>query len=125
MHVHNNIIIISTLPQTVLDFTVTVTSMELQDSADNTRSTLLNSDDGDTNSRERLAHGPKSDLQAVPKQNDGVGLGEKEWRCSPSSWDWKKLLLITSLWWSYFLINGAHSMIAPFFPNEVLQPNTV
>ena len=47
------------------------------------------------------------------------GAEEKEWRCSPRSCDWKKLLLITSLWWSYFLINGAHSMIGPFFPNEV------
>ena len=65
---------------------------------------------------------------AADLQGDSVKEGllggsdaEKEWRCSPSSWDWKKLLLLISLWWAYFLINGAHSMIAPFFPNQVME----
>ena len=78
-------------------------------------------DDDHTTSRERLVHGPNSSLQGDGAKDGLLSGAEKEWRCSPSSWDWKKLLLVTSLWWSYFLINGAHSMIAPFFPNQVMH----
>ena len=94
---------------------------------DDLESTSLQSDDDDhTTSRERLVpSSPSSDLQeegeSVKDSLLGAAEKEREWRCSPNSWDWKKLLLITTLWWAYFLINGAHSMIAPFFPNQVMQ----
>ena len=42
-----------------------------------------------------------------------------KWTCSPCSCDWKNFVLTACLWWSYVLINGGHSMIGPFFPNEV------
>lgn len=74
-----------------------------------TETSLLNSDN-DTAAPEKTA----SPQEASGSEQDS------EWRCSPSSWDWKKLLLTACLWWAYFLINGAHSMIAPFFPNEVI-----
>ena len=53
-------------------------------------------------------------------EEDGRAAGAR-WRYSPcsSACDWKKISVTAFLWWSYFLINGAHSMIAPFFPNEV------
>lgn len=94
---------------------------------DDLESTSLQSDDDDhTTSRERLVpSSPSSDLreeeESVKDSLLGAAEKEGEWRCSPNSWDWKKLLLITTLWWAYFLINGAHSMIAPFFPNQVMQ----
>ena len=84
-------------------------------------STTLKSDDDHTTSRERLVPSQSSNLQGDSVKDGLLGSSKKEWRCSPSSWDWKKLLLITSLWWAYFLINGAHSMIGPFFPNQVMH----
>ena len=61
-----------------------------------------------------------------PPAGESTDQGEEQsghagWRCGPcsSDCDWKKMLLTISLWWAYFLINGAHSMIAPFFPNAV------
>ena len=66
---------------------------------------LQNSDGGHAHAGEHAANRRNSAADAV--------------ECTPSSWNWKKLLLITSLWWSYLLINGGHSMMSPFFPNEV------
>ena len=123
--------IISTIQSvaTMIGVGLTCTRMELLDRSDvpsttqqlqgDLESTTLKSDDDHrTSPRERLVPSQSSNLQGDSVKGGLLG-AEKERRCSPSSWDWKKLLLITSLWWAYFLINGAHSMIAPFFPNQV------
>lgn len=132
---------VATIPNNQCDVALSCTrsccaGMELLDHSNATQqlqggdpeSTTLQSDDDRTRtSRERLVRpsNQSSDFQGDSVKDGLLGPGEEEekekWRCSPSSWDWKKLLLITCLWWAYFLINGAHSMIAPFFPNQVME----
>ena len=86
------------------------------------------SDTAATESELTLLNSPAAALNesSSPPAGDSAGQGEEKsgrarWRYGPcsSDCDWKKMLLTISLWWAYFLINGAHSMIAPFFPNEV------
>lgn len=70
------------------------------------------------------AQGDVNDYDSGSEQSDTATNPRREFkcsRCSPSRWNWKKIVLTSSLWWAYFLINGAHSMFAPFFPNEVNQ----
>ena len=96
--------------------------MELLEHTPSDATQQLQGDLESTTDDDRTASRESSDLQGDGIKDGLLSRDEKEeWRCSPSSWDWKKLLLITSLWWSHFLINGAHSVIGPFFPNQVMH----
>lgn len=37
----------------------------------------------------------------------------------PCTWKWRNLIIVSTVWFAYGLMNGALSIIAPFFPDEV------
>jgi len=37
----------------------------------------------------------------------------------PSTWNWRNVLVLVSLWFAYGFVSAAYSVIGPFFPNEV------
>ena len=37
----------------------------------------------------------------------------------PSTWNWRNLVVLATLWLAYCFVGGAYSVIGPFFPNEV------
>ena len=37
----------------------------------------------------------------------------------PSTWNWRNLAVLATLWLAYCFVGGAYSVIGPFFPNEV------
>ena len=37
----------------------------------------------------------------------------------PSTWNWRNLIVLATLWLAYCFVGGAYSVIGPFFPHEV------
>jgi len=37
----------------------------------------------------------------------------------PSTWNWRNLIVLATIWLAYGFVSGAYSVIGPFFPNEV------
>ena len=37
----------------------------------------------------------------------------------PSTWNWRNLIVLATLWLAYCFVGAAYSVIGPFFPSEV------
>ena len=37
----------------------------------------------------------------------------------PSTWNWRNLIAVVTVWFAYGFVDGAYSVIGPFCPNEV------
>jgi len=56
----------------------------------------------------------RKDFQDHPMQDSRLDVVRRM-----KHWNWKNLVVLTSLWFAYCALNCANSVIGPFFPNEV------
>ena len=74
--------------------------------------------DEDEDEKQPILDSGESGRKKIVKRQDSVVDVVRHMK-HPSTWNWRNLIVLATLWLAYCFVGGAYSVIGPFFPSEV------